>query len=248
MQMLVLLRKIVAIIALAACLVGPFGVAIWKTSHTPNSPQHLGKEKNAAKENPEDAIARYNYWLTWVIFILAVATIGLGGIGIFQIRLARAEFLSTHRPKIRIKHVVLKKDIWQRQPIIVDITCVNSGTSPAFLREIGVDYFIVKKQRPLPIKTDIKAIGNFGRQALPVGLNCPFPNIDLNRVLTAQEGADLRDGQSKLYCVDWISYFDGRGYLRIKGFCRVLTYSLSGHEIENCRFRKFDDPDYEYED
>ena len=65
-------------------------------------------------ENPEEAIARYNGWLT--IFtgilagftaVLAIATVALGAMNFFQLKLARAEFASSHRPKIRIKHVWL---------------------------------------------------------------------------------------------------------------------------------------------
>jgi len=99
-------QKTATIIALALC----FGVAVAgelrEASHSPYPPQQFGNSKTtsapqnkAAQEKPEEAIARYNFWLTIVTTILAIATVGLGGIGIFQIRLARAEFISTHRPK-----------------------------------------------------------------------------------------------------------------------------------------------------
>lgn len=109
------LQKAAAIVVLTLCFAGAVAGALWEASHSPHSPQQLNHRKVAGrpqpegtKENPEEAIARYNYWLTWVTFILAVATIGLGGIGIFQIRLARIEFVAGHRPRIVLRDVHLE--------------------------------------------------------------------------------------------------------------------------------------------
>jgi len=101
----------------------------------------------------------------------------------------------------------------------------------------------------LPLKTAITAVQHFGGQALPVGLNCPFPDISINRKFTAEENHEIHQGVSRLYCVGWISYRDGAGDLRITGFCRELVASPNTLiRFDNCRFRKFRDPDYEYED
>jgi hypothetical protein len=161
----------------------------------------------------------------------------------------RDEFNATHRPKIRIKHVVLKKDIWQGEPIVIDVTCVNNGTANATLLQIGIDYFVVREERPLPIRTAINAVRNYGAR-LEVGRNCLITDIDINRILSAEENADIQQNRARLYCVGYISYLDGGQRMRITGFCRVLTLPKIevARTVENCRFRRFRDPDYEYED
>jgi hypothetical protein len=250
-------KKALPYIAALAFLLLFFGVGIWESSHPPQSPsqnrtapQKYAPNYEAKKEGPEEAIARYNKYLAWFTAILALATIGLGIGNFLQIRLARAEFISTHRPKIRIKHVVLKRDIWQENPIVIDVTCVNVGTGTASLAQLGIDYFVVDKGRLIPIKTAIAAIRHFGGAELPVGLNCPIETLDINKVLTAQENADIQQERADLYCVGWVSYLDGAKRLRITGFCRILKLPPIeiARTIENCRFRRHRDPDYEYED
>lgn len=76
----------VAVTALMACLLIGFGSEMWRASNTPhpliNQKTASQKEGRAyaesPKENAEEAIARYNKWLTIFTAILAVATIGLG--------------------------------------------------------------------------------------------------------------------------------------------------------------------------
>jgi hypothetical protein len=75
-----------AIIALAACLLIGFGGAVWRASNSIHVVinQDLAKKKerptdaDSPKESAEEAIARYNKWLTIFTAILAVATVGLG--------------------------------------------------------------------------------------------------------------------------------------------------------------------------
>jgi hypothetical protein len=76
------------VIALFACLVIGFGIAVWSASQRPHSPiQYKSspqKERSADKhtteerEKPEEALARYTWWLVAFTGVLAGATIGLG--------------------------------------------------------------------------------------------------------------------------------------------------------------------------
>src|SRR5580704_9114956 len=67
-------------------------------------------------------------------FILAAVGWTQGRLAQHTLDLARKEFLSAHRPQIRIKHLWLANDIWgENQPIVVNLTCVNAGTSEAIL-------------------------------------------------------------------------------------------------------------------
>jgi hypothetical protein len=80
--------KNAAMIALFACLVIGFGIAVWSASqHSYSPPQHKsatqkerGTDKHAIeeRESPEEALARYTLWLVVFTGVLAVATIGLG--------------------------------------------------------------------------------------------------------------------------------------------------------------------------
>ncbi len=169
-----------------------------------------------------------------------------------SIRLARDEFLSTHRPKVRIKHLWLTEDIWNGQPITVNLGIVNNGTAEATLNIIGIRFVIVRVGRPIPFDPVIPNIPNLNvaGQKLPVGVWWSYTNIKNGTQVTVAESADIQSGNSELYCIGFVSYYDGAKNMRITGFCRVLTLPpiQVSRTIENCRFRKFDDPDYEYED
>jgi hypothetical protein len=143
----------------------------------------------------------------------------------------------------------LARDIWHREPIIVDLTCVNTGTTDAILHQVGLKYLIVRNGRDLPLEPAIPHIYSFQDARLPCGRNWTVENIDTNRILAMAENDDVQTGRSKLYCVGYVSYFDAANRMRITGFCRVLKFPPDAlADVEHCRFRRFRDPDYEYED
>jgi hypothetical protein len=245
---------------------GLFAVSVYGISFSQHpSPQNYSEKgqdcaktkpnREAAKIGTEESIAEYTWWLAVLTGLLAIATIGMGGatIGLYvsgdrQLKLARDEFNSTHRPKIRIKHLFITNDIWQGEPIIVNLWCINTGTGDAILNEIGIRYHVVRNDRALPIEPRILGRPLGGIQ-LQTGLNFEIPNINIGRILTAEENADIQQGRSRLYCVGYVSYLDAAGRMRITGFCRVLNFPPNTTaRIDNTRFRRFRDPDYEYED
>jgi hypothetical protein len=74
-----------AVIALAVCILVGFGEEIWRASNIPHSSIERStatKDKVSTSEekseSTEEAIARYNKWLTIFTSILAFATVGLG--------------------------------------------------------------------------------------------------------------------------------------------------------------------------
>jgi hypothetical protein len=162
---------------------------------------------------------------------------------------ARAEFQSTHRPKIRIKHLLLASDVWGDEKIIVNLTCVNTGTAEAVMHEVGLRYEVVRTDRLIPIDPKIRALRRYQGGRLECGRNWTVENIDANFSLSNEQNTQIQNGQSKLYCVGYVSYVDSADRMRITGFCRVLTFPPDAvAHVGNTRFRKFDDPDYEYED
>jgi hypothetical protein len=102
----------VAIVALATCFLIGFGSEVWRASNTHHSSidQSAAAQKERAaspegsKESAEEAIARYNKWLTIFTAVLAVATVGLGvaTVGLYfagerQLRHAQTE---AHRARV----------------------------------------------------------------------------------------------------------------------------------------------------
>src|ERR1700738_4828548 len=83
-----------------------------------------------------DPVALFTFWVAIFTAFLAISTVGLWSATIKSIRLATDEFRATHRPKIRVKHFFLVSDIWQGEPILVNITLVNNGTAEAIPRQI----------------------------------------------------------------------------------------------------------------
>ena len=196
-------------------------------------------------------LAQFTEWLAWVTFILIVVGIGQGVQLANSVRLARDEFLSTHRPRVRIKHLWPASDIWNGQEIVLNLAVVNTGIVEATLNTTGIRLVIVAAEQPIPFDPNIpNAPGiNIGGSKLATGVWLTINGLRDGTRLTDQQVIDIEAGLSKLYCVGFISYLDAANKMRITGFCRVLTLPpIIQPIISACRFRKFDDPDYDYED
>jgi hypothetical protein len=147
--MLTRFQKSAVTIALAICFVFAFGAEVWRASHSPQAPQQSNAAYNANKSNantnkegPDEAIARYNFWLMIFTGVLAVATIVLGTITGFQLRLARAELIQTHRPRIILRDVWLEKDKGEILYMLINVggtkaTIVESWVLAEFIQKGG---------------------------------------------------------------------------------------------------------------
>jgi hypothetical protein len=89
--------------------------------------------------------------------VLAISTYALWTVTKASVEIGNREFISTHRPKIRVKHLWLVEDIWQAQPITVNLTCVNTGTADAILGQIGIRCHVIGNERMLPADPGIAA-------------------------------------------------------------------------------------------
>jgi hypothetical protein len=232
---------------------------LWDASHPPYPPQqssttyNLHKSNPAAEsERPEEAIARYNLGLMIFTGVLAIATIGLGAISISQLRLARAEFAATHRPRIRIKHVWLVA-LGSDKPVTVEIVYANVGDAKAVVSRIGMDFNVINPDTPLP--------GNMTAPERPyvkypecgLGVTVGTGNVTSLGSLDEWRVAAIRDGKKLLCCFGFIEYSDvgpkETRKIRRTAFCRI--YKPSANPIDGMgRFVRPDkpDPDYEYED
>jgi len=128
------------------------------------------------------AIAAFTLTLWW-------ATAEHGRISDRVLQLARDEFHSTHRPRIRVKHVWLKSEIWMDEKIMIDLAIVNSGNTTAIITQYSMATLIISKDDVLPnghdewkiIKTNTKVTS---------GLTILAPGISDGRVLSDPDNAN----------------------------------------------------------
>ena len=110
------LQKAATIIVLALCFAGAIGMEVWQASNAVHVAVNQDAAKNkqhatdaeSPKESAEEAIARYNRWLTIFTAILAVATVGLGfaTVGLYRVsqrQLRHAEIESRRGRAWRLK-------------------------------------------------------------------------------------------------------------------------------------------------
>jgi len=248
--MMTRLQKAVAIIALGLCFAAAVAGELWDASHPPNTPQQRSTSKTAGepheeatKENAEQAIAKYNYWLTLVTFILAVATTGLGIIGIYQIRLARAEFIASYRPRLILRNVYQIAES-------VEYLLVNIGDTKATIIESAITIELMERDnRFAPLRTEGR--NDIGRIEIAAGeakeLSRPLPGNAIFWIKWPEarrigiEGAPIA---YDCYFVGVIIYADDLGVRRRSIFRRIW----SDHTLTFLRLAPDDRTDHEYSD
>jgi hypothetical protein len=202
----------------------------------------------------EEAIAYYTKWLMLFTAILALATMGLGAATVIQLRLARAEFVSTHRPIIRVRRVFLSAfaarfgadNISHGDKVEIEIVVSNVGSNTAHITDSRYRIYFFKTPTP----RDDSIYGEFPRKI-----------VDEKMTLEAGESRRLFvTGQAimeapppgqriirqfisegwHMHVIGQITYQDELERKRQTGFLR--EWQPGG------AFRRLDDPEYEYED
>ena len=172
-----------------------------------------------------------------------------------SIELARAEFLSSHRPKIRIKHVFLETEVWDTNLLQTRIHIVNSGNTKAILK--GCQFSaIVAEDGHLPRLTNMKHITIDGD--LMPGRNTDFSlPLDQAEAVQGEFNRDIiKEGKKKLFFVGGVFYTavgagDVKEHQHLTAFCRVLRFNdPNDPKLKGARFLPLEKPDadYEYED
>ena len=162
----------------------------------------------------------------------------------------RDNFLSTHRPKIRVKHLVPNPEIESGKPINVKLVIVNVGVTEAFVKELAIKSLILPSSKKLPPRPQYSGgIARLDPGRLESGVTIPLKEVTIHDPLTDAEHAAIRGGSQKLYCYGYIRYEDARKRIRDTAFCRAWEPSVGvGALSEPGRFVNVDDPDYEYQD
>jgi hypothetical protein len=221
----------------------------YSSAQPPRYPQAHSTTYATEHESVQDIsaqiVARYTKVLAWFTGILALATMGLGASTIIQINLARSEFLSGHRPKIRIKHVwLISEMLVYDEPFTVRVVCVNRGRSDAFMVDYNIGFFVVRRGRGIPVDPQIPAVLISGK--LPSGISLPFP--DISHQITHDEEIGIRNQMADLFCLGSVHYKDGAGRIRTTGFCRKLDLTSTILRVGRLTFRPVEDTEFEYTD
>ena len=168
-----------------------------------------------------------------------------------QAGIAEATFLSTHRPRIRIKHLWLTSDIWGGAPLTFNLVIVNHGDTDARIIEMNVATQILPAASQLDARPEFNSARMFAPQAptLPSGITYSIEKVSDGRVLTDKDNANVRSKASTLYCYGYVDYIDSLGRVRKTAFCRYLDVPSRPRTHQDVgRFVKVDDPDYEFAD
>jgi hypothetical protein len=169
-----------------------------------------------------------------------------------SVRLAQDEFFSSHRPRMRLKHIWLATpdgqrffgDLQAEAPITARLDIVNNGDAVGRVRVINFVTLTIRHderlpQRPVYNEPDVRQF-RFG-DGVEVGLGRTFTFAASDgRILSDSEIAQIIGGTRRLYFVGTIEYWWGEN-LRQTAFCRYLSGGSNRFEIDK-------DPDYEYED
>ena len=190
--------------------------------------------------------------------VLSVATVLLVVVGTWQGRhlrrsvdLAREEFISTHRPNIRVKHVLLTSGLWKDACIEIELVIVNCGSTTADITECNIATLIHRAGVSLPARPAFSRPRVIfpSKTDLESGITMDLPRLIDDHPLSDAENTGIRDLTRRLYCYGYVDYSDDVGKRRRTSFCRVLDAPLRPASIEDIgKFVVHEDRDYEYQD
>jgi hypothetical protein len=222
----------------------------------PGAVEDTGKKTNAHTDNKTDIdgqlaeytrqLSVYTKELSNYTLWLVIATTILGGIGAYQgwqlkrtVSLARDEFNATHRPRIRVRRVVLEEDP-KTHDARVGYMIANVGESPAHITG-GMARIVYRERVFGPPNLKIIEGVNIHQETLRPGEQHSY-SIDNDEIMQAfqfERPFPFENHTSTLYCYGFIRYTDNLGAIRETAFCRLF---------ERERFIGIGNPDYEYED
>ena len=227
-----------------------------------SSPQSEPSKNHSQQESGRQQPHSWWYSFFWDIRVtdtfLALFTGALVIVGYVQakrlretIELGNKEFIGTHRPRIRIKHLWITNDILDDNILRMTLLFTNTGDVPARINSWGLTTVIIPRDGDLPPSVDPQGVPPLIRQPMGLGQTFRFNNITDGRVLTHQQCVDLRAGATRLFCVGHVEYLDTNDPPRIRrtNFCRVLVFPANRRpDNDTFRFHRVDDAEYEYED
>ena len=169
-----------------------------------------------------------------------------------QALLLEKSFVFTHRPKLIVRNVVMKRGIadgeddpfYENAHLAGQFYVQNVGDTRATVVESGCWVFWKHKEQPLsglPMMRPYE--GKNGNNPVSVGMTLQ-PGEALTAIFQsddflASEAQRVREGNWPLYVMGWIEYADDAGTRRRTAFCRKFDKARR-------RFFAESDPDYEH--
>ena len=251
----------------ALCLLAVFLVFVVVSFFVPFYPDICSKNENSGKEecaahyvatfvllsvaefleaHDGAIVAIATIFIAWFTFQLRSATVGLKdstdklwSAGENQIALARDEFNATHRPRVSIRR--MSANVAASDKAGIEFTIINTGeisianciwnANILLLSEIGAIHWvpIYLKKTSSSYKKPLKVGEGTVRRVLDVPAFDPADILSITRK------------KKFLHVVGFVAYTDAAGTTRRMGFFRY-------YDSDRQRFRKIDDPEYEYQD
>ena len=167
---------------------------------------------------------------------------------------ARDEFISTHRPNIRLKHIFLDSDIWKEDGVRIRMAIVNTGVNSAHIREANVAILFLRDGDDLPQVPRFSEATKVGPidMAMANGQTFVFPKgWEMSADDSLSIGFNSVDNSTALmlYCFGYVDYADSTGTVSRKtAFCRVMKIPEKGKQITRFKEPEEKNTDYEYQD
>jgi hypothetical protein len=151
------------------------------------------------------------------------------------IDLGQKQFVSTHRPKIRIKHLrLVDEDFQDGKPLEVQLDIVNTGSTDAILKLYSYALFCLRSGELPKDPPHIGKDHSLNDFSLASGMTLP---------IKIKAGVYSRNESGDLCFSGGIVYADSMGRIRTTSFYRLLLMRTSRFYLpEN------PDSDYEYQD
>lgn len=251
-------------------LAGLLGIALggsyyWSFVESRHPPSHRyevkhpeGRGNSESRNEANETIAEYTFWLMLFTGILAVATVGLGvaTVGLYRTgkeqialaagsleatnnatELAKRNFVASHRPEVIIRsltYVQVGRDF-----IGARLALVNRGATDAIAVEING--IIVSSGLPpdsgieLPHQSTFEKIANGAEEEHWLHSRVHFRKAELER---SEAGLQLPGFEYRpVFCIGEIAYLDSNGARRKTGFCRQFGPSTTSWlAVENTEY------------
>lgn len=201
---------------------------------------------------PDDWVAIFTAVLSGSTLLLWNETRKAASAATEQIRLGREEFNATHRPRVRVRNIVLSHpqndtseddDFKPGELITGQFYLSNIGDSPAIIKEILCLVFVAEWGR-LPMKRPYEGQNgiSLSNAKLAPGSSMPWV-FQSDTIFTKRQAEALQHPSEAMraFVLGWIAYEDTTQTIRRTAFCRM-------YQPQSGRFVMVVDTDYEHEE
>ncbi|HEY1723591.1 MAG TPA: hypothetical protein VGG27_20265 [Magnetospirillaceae bacterium] len=161
-----------------------------------------------------------------------------------QTKIQREEFLSSHRPKIKIRYIAFPAPSYNAIPV-AEIRAANVGESDAKILELGVDIFTYIPTEPEKTVFDARPESMSEEVIVMPGKEAAIGIKAKRGVYSSEEVSKIQRKELQLRIVGIITYTDSTGIQRSSSFSRIYDPDIR-------RFRRVDENDqyaeWDYED